>query len=411
MQDVVILAQGNELTTGAVTDTNSSWLASALWAMGLRVRRMVVAPDHLEDLTSLLTEAAQLAAVVISTGGLGPTRDDLTAEAAARAFGRPLALDPTALAQVEARFARWGRVMAESNRKQAVLPTGSELLENHWGTAPGFSVDTGRSLLFFLPGVPREMRELFRAHVAPAILARFDLTPPALHTIRTVGIGESELETRLQDLRFDGLEVGFRSTFPENHIKLLFGPDIPKAIRKSTISEVLERVGDRAFGVDSGDLAEVIAARLVARGHTLALAESCTGCRLAGWLTDAPGASRFLIEGAVVYSNDAKVRTCGVSEQDIAAHGAVSECVAKQLATGIRSRAGTTWGVGITGVAGPGGATETKPLGRVHVSVAGPGEVSHREYTFRGGRERVRTYAMVAALRQLLRAITAWENA
>lgn len=405
MPDVVLLAQGNELTTGAVTDTNSGWLASALWALGLRVRRVVVAPDDLADLTQILREAAGLAPVVVSTGGLGPTRDDLTAEAAAHAFGQDLALDELALAQVEARFASWGRPMADSNRKQAILPTGCTILENHWGTAPGFRVDTAGSALFFLPGVPREMREMFTAHVAPAIQEHFSLVPPILHTIRTVGIGESDLETRLRDVRFDGLELGFRSTFPENHIKLLFRPDIPEAARAATIADVLERVGARAFGVDSGDIAEVTAQRLTDRGQTLALAESCTGGKLAAWLTDAPGASRFLVEGAVVYANAAKMRTCGVPAGLLEAHGAVSGPVARQLATGIRDRADTTWGVGITGIAGPGGATESKPLGRVHIAIAGPDGVAHREYTFPGGRDRVRIFAMVAALSQLLRAI------
>ena len=162
-------------------------------------------------------------------------------------------------------------------------------------------------------------------------------------------------------------------------------------------------MGSRAFGTDSGDLAEVVAAALTAREETLALAESCTGGRLAAWLTDAPGASSFLIEGAVVYANEAKIRTCGVSPEDLEQHGAVSEPVARQLATGIRDRAGTTYGVGITGIAGPGGATPTKPLGRVHLALAGPEGVTHREYTFRGTRDRVRTLAAVAALRQVLR--------
>jgi nicotinamide-nucleotide amidase len=255
------------------------------------------------------------------------------------------------------------------------------------------------------------MRKMFEAHVAPAIRERFSLVPPVLHTIRTIGVGESELETRLRDLHFDGLEVGFRSTFPENHIKLLFRPDVPEVVRAATISDVVERLGSRAFGVDSGDLAEVVAQHLTDRGQTLALAESCTGGKLAAWLTDAPGASRFLLEGAVVYANEAKQRTCGVSAADLATHGAVSEPVARQLAAGIRSRADATFGVGITGIAGPGGATETKPLGRVHISVAGPDGVSHREYTFPGGRDRVRTFATVAALRQLLRAIYAHEQA
>jgi len=407
MPDVILLAQGNELTTGAVTDTNSSWMAGRLWALGLRVRRTIVAPDDLTDLQSILEESSRLAQVVVSTGGLGPTRDDLTAEAAARAFGLELLLDPDALAQVEARFASWGRPMAESNRKQAVLPRGCAVLENHWGTAPAFSIDTGDCVLFFLPGVPREMRKLFETAVEPALTERFSVVPPVLHTVRTVGVGESELETRLKDVRFEGLELGFRSAFPENQVKLLFQRDVPEPLRRETLEVVLERIGAPAYGVDSGDLAEVVGAALAQQGATLALAESCTGGRIAAWLTDAPGASRFLVEGAVVYANEAKMRTCGVSASDLATHGAVSEAVARQLAVGIRARAGTTYGVGVTGIAGPGGATPTKPLGRVHLAVAGPAGVSHREYTFRGSRDRVRTLAAVAALRQLRRALQA----
>lgn len=405
MPEAVLLAQGNELTTGSITDTNSGWIAQRLWELGITVRRIVAAPDRLDDLVAILKDAATLADVVISTGGLGPTRDDLTAEAAALAFDQPLAHHDEAMAQVEARFAQWNRPMAPSNRKQARLPSGCTVLENRRGTAPGFAVDAGSCRLYFLPGVPKEMKAMVDAVVLPDIAERHALVKPVLHTVRVVGVGESELEMRLRGVEVDGLEIGFRSTGIENHVKLQFRPDVPEVVRAAAVQDVLAAIGPQAYGVDSGDLAEVVGQHLADRAQTVALAESCTAGRVAAWLADVPGSSRYLIEGAVVYANAAKVRTAGVDPADLQAHGAVSEPVARQLARGIRERAGTTWGVGITGIAGPGGGTKTKPVGLVYVTIAGPDVVTCREYRFPGDRDRVRRFSTVAALRQLLRAI------
>lgn len=403
MIDVVILSQGNELTTGLTLDTNAHFLAGQLQDHGLRVRRVLTVPDRMDDLVEVLRQAATLAPVVVSTGGLGPTRDDLTARAVAEAFDRPVRLDPAAMAQVEARYAAFGRRMPAVNRRQAELPEGAKVWENRWGTAPGFSVDVGPARLYFLPGVPREMRPMFTTHVLPDVLARHALTPPLLHTLRVIGLGESTIEERLQGLDIDGLEIGFRTKMPENQVKLAFAPGTPAAARQAAIAAVRERIGWQVFGVDSGDLAEVLVHLLAERGETIALAESCTAGGLAAWLGSVPGASRVLLGGAVVYSNAEKTRQAGVPEEMLTTQGAVSEPVARALAEGIRDRVQATWAIGITGIAGPGGATPQKPVGTVHYAVAGPEGTTHRCDRFPGDRGRVQRLSAAAALAMLFR--------
>ena len=405
MIEVVLLAQGNELTTGQTVDTNSNWLATKLWALGLTVRRVICAPDRMDDLVEILRDSARLAAVVISTGGLGPTRDDLTAEAVSRAFAQPLRLDEGAMAQVEARYRTFNRTMPEVNRKQAILPEGARVLENRWGTAPAFSVEAEGAILYFMPGVPREMRPIFETWIEPDLVARLAIAKPTLHTIRVIGLGESNLEELLREIELPGLTIGFRTKLPENQVKLVFDPGVSEQDRRETVARARSLIGRYAYGVDSGDLAEVVGEALVARDQTLALAESCTGGAVAAWLTDVSGSSRYLLEGAVVYSNAAKTRAAGVDPALIEAHGAVSEPVAIALAEGIRARVGSTWGVGITGIAGPGGGSEEKPVGTVHWAVAGPEGTRHRRARFPGDRSRVRSFAGAAALMELLGAI------
>lgn len=403
MPRAVILSQGDELVIGQTVDTNSHWLAGRLWALGVPVRRVITAPDEPEEIAAVLQEAASLAEIVVSTGGLGPTSDDWTAEAAARAFGLAVEESPTALAQIQARYAAFRREMQPTARKQALLPWGCRVIENRWGTAPAFAVDRPGCTLWFLPGVPREMRPLFETAVEPEIRARFSLVAPILHIVRTSGLPEGEIGQRLVDLREPGLVIGYRAMLGEVQVKLRFDADVEPERRAAVVASVQERLGKAVFGVDSGDLAEVVGGELAARGETLALAESCTAGRIAAWIASVPGASRYLLEGAVVYSNEAKMRTCEVSADDLAAHGAVSEPVARQLAEGVRARAGATWGIGVTGVAGPGGGTPEKPVGTVYVAVAGPAGIEARRLSLVGDRERIQALSAAAALALLLR--------
>ena len=281
--NAVILSQGDELTCGQTQDTNSRWLADALWSMGITVRRILIAPDDLADLTAIIDDAARLAGVVIGTGGLGPTRDDLTAEAAAAAAGLDRAAHPEALAQITARFAAMGREMKATNRKQAVLPDGCTVLENHNGTAPGFALNHHSARLYFLPGPPHEMKPMFADLVAPDILRHHHLTPPILHRIGVV-MAESVLEHRLRDLHLEGLTIGFRASLGGNEVKLRFAPSVPPEVRQDTIDEICRRLSDAVVGVDVIDPAVALGTLLTARGETLAIAESCTGGALAARL-------------------------------------------------------------------------------------------------------------------------------
>jgi nicotinamide-nucleotide amidase len=252
--------------------------------------------------------------------------------------------------------------------------------------------------LFFVPGVPREMEPMFERYIAPAAIVD---RPPVSHVLRTIGLAESHLEHLMREVSCEGLSVGFRTMLPENQVKLRFEPEVPERERQRVLDETKALLGKFLFGVDSGDLAEVVGRRLRDRRETVALAESCTGGGLAAWIAAVPGASSYLLEGAVVYANEAKVRTCAVDPAVLERHGAVSEPVARQLAEGIRNRAGATWGVGITGIAGPDGGTADKPVGTVHFSVAGPDGTEHTLVRFPGDRARVQRLAAGWALHLL----------
>jgi nicotinamide-nucleotide amidase len=424
MPSAEILSQGDEVVTGQIADTNAAWLSERLTELGFTVTRHTTVGDRLDDLVRVLREIGDRADVCIGTGGLGPTDDDLTAEAVARAFEAPLALDEVALEQIEERFRSFGRPMAPVNRKQALLPAGSARIDNRWGTAPGFAVRGGRCDFSFLPGVPREMTRMFGEGVAPRLQTTFSLRPGRRVSLRTIGVGESDLQQVMGDWSRPGVTVGYRTTMPENHVKLWFDAEsFPTGAGDDalveTVAEVFGRIGRWVFtiegcprppapGVDvgGGTLAAVVGRRLLASGATLAVAESCTGGRIAAACTAIPGASEWLHEALVTYANAAKVRLLDVSEADLAAHGAVSEPVARAMAEGVRSRAGTTWGVGVTGIAGPGGGTPDKPVGTVHVAVAGPDGTVHRALRLPGDRDRIQSLAVVSALELLRRSLS-----
>lgn len=402
-----IVSQGEELVSGATVDTNAGWIARHLKDRGFLPGRVTVVGDELPTIREVLIEAAARSRVVVSTGGLGPTSDDLTNEACALAFGRPLREDPVALAQVEHRYASRGRVMPPANRKQALLPEGARLLENRWGTAPGFSVETDGCVLYFLPGVPSEMRAMMEHHVLPDIDARFRLPERRTVVLRCVGLPESEAAGRMEGFERPGVTLGYRAHLPEVHVKLYLDPGIDPA---PLVAEARARLGRSVFTVDGGPLAEVVGGLLRAAGHTLATAESCTGGRIGAMLTAVPGSSAYYLGGAVVYANAEKVRQCGVDPAVLAAEGAVSEPVARALAEGIRARTGATWGIGVTGVAGPGGGTAEKPVGTVHVAVAGPDRTRHRALRLPFDRDRVQQMSAALALDHLRRALDGDED-
>jgi nicotinamide-nucleotide amidase len=402
-----VVSQGEELLSGSTVDTNAGWICHELAQLGLEPGRVAVVGDVLTDIRDVLAEAAARAPLVVCTGGLGPTSDDLTSEAAALAFGQDTELKEDALAQIVERYRSRRREMPPANRKQAVLPVRAKVLENRLGTAPGFSMEEEGSLLFFLPGVPFEMKAMLQEHVIPAARARFGIPPRRTVVLRCMGIPESVAAQKMEGFEREGIVVGYRASLPEVHVKLHLAPGIDAA---PLIADVRARLGDVIFGVDCGPLAEVVGQHLRRRGETVATAESCTAGRIAAGLGAIPGASDYLLGGAIVYANAEKVRQCGVDPDVIATHGAVSEPVARALAEGIRTRIGSTWAIGVTGIAGPTGGTPEKPVGTVHLAIAGPSGTTHRRVQLPYDRERVLLFSVGAALDLLRRAIEATER-
>jgi nicotinamide-nucleotide amidase len=405
-----ILSQGEELLTGRTVDTNAAFLAGALTDLGLRVLGASTAGDRLDDIRDVILAAAARADVVICTGGLGPTGDDLTAAAVSAAFDRPLALDPVALDEIRARYAGLARVMPESNQKQALLPHGSLRISNPVGTAPGFmlTADTG-ARLYFLPGVPREMRRMWEDSVRPSIQSCSTLRPPRRHVFQVMGLGESQLQDLLGSTvaRYPGIELGFRARIPENDVKLVAEEGTPGF--ELCRDEVRALLGRHCFSEEEGKgLAAVIGDALLARAERLAVAESCTGGLVADLCVSEAGSSRWFERGWITYSNRSKQEELGVTESCLTTHGAVSiECV-REMAAGARKVSGVQWAVAISGVAGPGGGSASRPVGMVCFAVDGPSGAHARTLHFGDrGRAQVRRFAAATALemlrRQLLR--------
>lgn len=408
MPSVVLLSQGDEIVTGQTVDTNAAFLAEQLTAIGFDVVRHVSVGDRLGDLVSVFQHVAPLGDVVLCTGGLGPTEDDLTAEAVATAFQRPLQPDAEALAAIEAMFARYGRAMAPSNRKQALLPTGSERLDNARGTAPGFALEVGTTWFACMPGVPSEMRGMFAEQILPRLTARFQLSPGRLITLRTTGVGESTLQDRIGAFSEPDAVLAYRTSLGENQIKLRIAPHTTDVRIQALVSRLHEAIGSPVFTIEGlgdggGSLPEVVGRTLHAQGHTLAVAESCTGGRISALCTGVDGASAWFLEGAVTYANEAKVRALQVPIALLEAHGAVSEPVARAMAEGMRQQAQATFGLATTGIAGPTGGTPNKPVGTVHLALATPSGTVHHEARFGGSRARIQALAAHAALDLLRR--------
>jgi nicotinamide-nucleotide amidase len=408
-----IVSQGEELLTGQTLDTNAHFLCEQLTALGLRVLGAATAGDRTDDIADVLARASAHAQVVICTGGLGPTLDDLTAEAVAAAFGVDVVLNELALAQVEERYRRAKRAMASSNRRQAMLPAGCTVLENDVGTAPGFAVETRLGRLYCLPGVPYEMKRMWADRVLPDLRERLALVAPQRRLFRVLGRGESQLQDLLCEVpeRFPGLELGFRTRMPENQVKLVAEPDVPGMDEAS--AWIREQLGRDLFSEDPDEeLAGAVGRLLQARGETLALAESCTGGWVGHLVVSEPGSSRWFERGWITYSNRAKEQDLDVPTALLEEHGAVSEEVALAMAQGARSRSGAQWAVSITGVAGPTGGTAEKPVGTVCFGIVGPGVSRTRRLNLPArGRTPTRRFSAYLALdmlrRQILRADTA----
>lgn len=410
-----ILSTGDEIRTGTLVDTNSAYIAQELEGMGVRVGRHLTVGDDLTELVGVLQEIGSRADIAVVTGGLGPTSDDLSAEAAACAAGVPLVLDPEALRQIEAFFDRIARPMGGNNRKQALLPESSVRIDNPIGSAPGFHLLIGKCRCFFLPGVPMEMKRMLRQSVLPTIdtLLGFGERPIRLvTTLSSFGYGESMTAEKLTGFEeiFPDIRLGYRAKFPEVQIKLyLEGTDRPSLEARSLEAAgwVKERMEGRVFSDRGESMQEVIGRLLVERGATLAVAESCTGGLISHWITNVAGSSRYFLSGAVSYANEAKTSLLGVSPETLFRHGAVSEPVVREMAEGALRMSGADYGLATSGIAGPDGGTTEKPVGLVWIGVSTPKHgTSTRSFRFRyANREANKQMFAMTALEMLRRTL------
>ncbi|GAA5481597.1 competence/damage-inducible protein A [Haloferula sargassicola] len=370
---IEILNTGSELLLGTTLNTHGRWMGQQLFKLGLRVARQTTVPDG-DAIRGALDEAVRRADVAIVTGGLGPTSDDITREAASAVTGTELIEDEAALRSLEAFFEKRGRTMAPDNRKQAQVPVGAEVLSNPNGTAPGIYIPprlngAANCAIFLLPGPPRELYPMWEAEVVPKLrsLSGGDVLAN-LAQLSLAMVGESDVHQELDaDLaKIAGLEVGYCARLGEVDVRLIGSDDAVKEGR----ARVLSSFSENCFSEAAESLEQVVVRQMAEHGLKLATAESCTGGLIASRLTDVPGASAVLTHGWVTYANEAKVSQLGVSETDLADHGAVSEPVARQMAEGALRVSGADLAVAVTGIAGPDGGTSEKPVGTVFIGLA-----------------------------------------
>lgn len=411
MAHIEILTIGDELVEGRLIDTNSGWMSQQLFDAGYEVARHVSVGDRRAEMVTALKLAASRSDAVLISGGLGPTTDDFTAQTAAEAFGRELVLYPEALEHVQKMFARMNRPMTKNNEQQAWLPAGCRLIENRRGTATGFIVEEGACRLYFMPGVPREMMGMVEDTVIPDIKARLEGRAIRIASFKLMGLGESKVGALLEDLAVEPpgkLVIQYRAASPEVHVRLcLTGYEAWESagdeLLASLTAETLRRLGPSVYTQDKVTLPERVVTLLKARGETVATAESCTGGMTSMELTSVSGASEVFPGGIVSYANRAKAALLGVPDALLETHGAVSPEVADAMARGARAQFGTTYGLGITGIAGPTGGTPEKPVGLVYVALATPDNVEVRKMFFPGERDRIRRYSAFTALDLLRR--------
>ena len=398
-----IIAVGSELLTPYRVDTNSLYLTSELNRLGVRVVHKAIVGDSPQEMHLSFEHAMERAELVVSSGGLGPTDDDRTRQTVASLLGRKLVRDEATFEKIQERFRRLGRTMPEINLRQAMIIEGCTVLPNPRGTAPGLWIEAGDRILLLLPGVPHEMKAIFEEHVKPR-LARLNI-PERLYSrdVRISGLFESEVEQRVSSLY---------AAYPETDTTILASPtgiqlhpsiwSKNPAEAESMLDEMTQRMalvlGENLVSTRGETLEEILARLLAENRATIAVAESCTGGLLAERLTSLPGSSAFFLGGVICYSNELKTNLVGVPAEMIAVKGAVSPEVAIALADGIRRRTGASIGLGVTGIAGPGGGTPEKPVGLVYLALKADGTSRERRLQLPGDRDRIRMFAAQAAM-------------
>lgn len=402
-----ILAVGTELLLGNIVNTNAQFLSQRLADLGIDVYRHTVVGDNPDRLKKAYKEAFERADLVITTGGLGPTKDDLTKEIAFEYFNKKAVLDKESLDKIQKYFKKLNRDMVDSNKKQAYFPEDVTILPNDVGTAPGCAIDEKGKILILLPGPPREMKPMFENHAIP-FLSKYSDDVLTSKILRVMGIGESKAEEMIKDIidsqsnptiapyAKEG-EMIFRITAKANSEEE--GYKLIEPVEK----EVRNRLGISVYAEGETTLENVVGEMLVEKNLTISTVESCTGGLLSGTIINYPGISKVFLEGAITYSNEAKMKRLGVLEKTLEEHGAVSRETAEEMAKGMAERAGTNIALSTTGIAGPGGGTKEKPVGLVYVGLYINGEVKSKEFHLVGSREKIRYNTVIRAIEWLRR--------
>jgi len=398
-----IIAVGSELLTPDRLDTNSLFLTAELNKLGIEVVRKTVVGDEHAPLLAAFRDALNRVPIIVASGGLGPTEDDLTREAVAELLGRKLIRNDAVVRAIAARFRSFGRQMTENNLRQAMVPEGAEPLENPRGTAPGLWLENGDQIVVLLPGPPRELKPLFFEQVRPRLQRRAPAGKMFHRELRVTGLGESHVDHLAGPIytKYPEVQTTVLASPGEVQIHLrMWSADAKHAAKTlADLEQALDlALAERIFSRDGSPLEVIVAQELLKHNSTISAAESCTGGLLAERLTTIAGSSAYFLGGVVCYSNELKTVWADVPAEMIASKGAVSTEVAIALAEGIRRRVGSSLGVGITGVAGPGGGSEEKPVGTVHIALSSSGGVRQRALRFPGDREMIRMQASQAAL-------------
>jgi nicotinamide-nucleotide amidase len=413
---IELITIGDELLLGFTVDTNAAFIARALAELGVEIVHRTTVGDEADRIAAAVADAIERTGAVITTGGLGPTADDMTRPAIAKLFGRELVRDDGVVAQIEARFRQLGTgTMPQSNIVQAMVPAGASVLENHHGTAPGLWIDDAQGRwVAMIPGVPREMRGMMADTILPLLRERIgEATTIVLsRTIRTTGIGESALAERLGDLARgqDGMPLAFLPGWEGVDLRITsrgLSAAVAAAELDAAANMLRDVAGPVVYGEQGVDLASLVLEMCRGRGLSIATAESCTGGLLGARITQIPGSSDVYRGGIIAYANEVKVAQLGVREATLAEHGAVSEQVSCEMADGARRALGTSIGVGITGIAGPGGGSAEKPVGTVWLAVSGVGETRSIGRVYVGDREEIRLRATQASLDLVRRSLGA----
>src|SRR5438874_4682689 len=410
MLSAEIIAIGSELLSPNRSDTNSLWLTDQLSRIGIDVKLKTIVGDDDARLEEVVKDAVKRSRVVITTGGLGPTEDDITRKVVARALGKRLSLDENVLNEIRARFQSFGVNMPERNSRQAMVIDGADVLPNPNGTAPGLLVKLQDCVVALLPGPPREMKPMFENHVLPRIENLAGDTRFATRVLRVSGMGESAVDEKIAPIytKYENPQttILFNSSEIEIHLRAHGRTEADAEALLDDLSLRIEKeLGNSVFSFRGETMEEVVGRRLAMTEFTLAVAESCTGGLIAQRLTSVAGSSKYFTEGVVTYSNEAKVRLLGVDRKLIREFGAVSQQVARDMARGVRRRAKADFGLAVTGIAGPDGGTKEKPVGLVYIALADDAHTEHKRLMLPGDRELIRWRASQAALDMLRRRV------